>query len=279
MHIDKQSKRIQLKWRMIWRVNIVLAVVMLSIPFAPSMAVRAQQSEITSPAVGSAVAGDVPVIGTAVIDPFQKYEIHYKLEPSGDDAYIYFDGGTTPVVNGQLAIWRASGLAPGVYSLRLRVVKLDGNYAEYFAQNVSVNQGPAPTPTSDQPTPTPIPTATFTPAAQPTPAVGQVEQPGAVDDAAADDAQNSVSLLPTATPAAVAVADTSGEPGTVNDTGETAAVAEVDNLSRQLGTALSLSRLRSFFVDGMRISAIIFLVIGAIFGGRWLFSWARRKYM
>ncbi len=77
------------------------------------------QSGITSPSAGTSVSGDVVIVGTAVIDPFQKYELHYKLEPSGDDAYIYFFGGTTPVINGQLGTWQAAGLPAGVYSLRL----------------------------------------------------------------------------------------------------------------------------------------------------------------
>ena len=116
------------------------------------------------PAPETAVSGDVPIFGTAVIDPFQKYELHYKLEPSGDDAFIYFFGATNPVIDGQLGVWQASSLPPGTYSLRLRVVKNDGNYAEYYAPNLSVNMGPAeptPEPTSSEPTPTPIPTATF----------------------------------------------------------------------------------------------------------------------
>ena len=113
------------------QVICLLAVAALLLLSGPSL--LAQTPGISSPATGSSVGGDVPVMGTAVIETFQKYELHYKQEPSGDDAYIYFDGGTTPVDNGQLAIWRASGLPPGAYSLRLRVVKADGNYAEYFS--------------------------------------------------------------------------------------------------------------------------------------------------
>ena len=81
-------------------------------------------------------------------------------------------GGTSPVVNGQLGTLNPAGFAPGIYTLRLRAVKLDGNYAEFFTPNISINQGPVETPTPDEPTeptPTPIPTATFTPAPQPTP--------------------------------------------------------------------------------------------------------------
>lgn len=229
------------------------------------------QSGITSPATGAGVSGAVPIIGTAVIDPFQKYELHYKMEPSGDDAYIYFDGGTTPVQNGQLGVWQAGGLPAGVYSLRLRVVRNDGNYAEFFAQNVSVNQSPptpAATPTSSEPTPTPIPTATFTPAPQPTPIVGAVNQP-ALDE-------------PTATPtvAEVAVVD-SGQPTTSTGTAlgdgtsltVSTDVAEAGSVTRELGEALSLNRLRGQFLNGMRLSAALFLGVFALYGSKRLFGW------
>jgi hypothetical protein len=185
-------------------------------------------------------------MGTAVIDPFQKYELHFKLDPSGDDAYVYFAGATTPVQNGQLGVWQTGGLPPGTYSLRLRVVKMDGNYAEYYTTSISVNQGPggaatqepSPSPTSSEPTPTPIPTATFTPAPQPTVAVGEVDQP-ALDNP------------PTATPEAVAVPYTDMT-NTQSLTNTLAAVTNNDNSSTSGGSvtreqreALALNRLRS----------------------------------
>ena len=99
---------------------IVLAFIAAVAPaFAPA-AVHAQDtSGISSPGPGAAINGDVPIIGTATIDPFQKYELHYKQEPSGDDAFIYFAGGTSPVINGQLGVWQAGGLPAGTYTLRL----------------------------------------------------------------------------------------------------------------------------------------------------------------
>ena len=237
------------------------------------------QSGITSPATGASVSGDVVIMGTAVIDPFQKYELHYKLEPSGDDAYIYFFGATTPVMNGQLGVWQTGGMPAGTYSLRLRVVKNDGNYAEFFTQNVSVNQGaaadesPTPTATSSEPTPTPIPTATFTPAPQPTVAVGQIAQPG-LDNAA----------TPTPTGEAVAVvpgADvTSGQPVTAS----LAAVTNVNSdasggsVTRELGEALSINRLRGQFFNGMRISAALFLGVIALYAGKRLFDWVWTQF-
>ncbi len=233
------------------------------------------QTGIIAPTSGAAVSGDVVIMGTAVIDPFQKYELHYKLEPSGDDAYIYFAGATTPVQNGQLGVWQASGLPPGTYSLRLRVVKIDGNYAEYYAHNISVNQTaqePTATPTSSEPTPTPIPTATFPPAPQQTVAVGEVAQPA-------------LEVPPTPTPT---VAEVAAVPITaVNESAGTttlAAVTAVDDASstgsvtRELGEALSLNRLRGQFFNGMRISAALFFGVIALYAGKRLFSWVWTQF-
>jgi len=255
--------------------------------------VAQDQSGITSPAAGATVSGDVPIMGTAVIEPFQKYELAYKLEPSGNDAYIYFGGGTSPVVNGQLNIWSTSGLAPGTYSLRLRVVKTDGNYDEKFATNLIVNQQaatPTATATSSEPTATPIPTTTFTPAPPPIANVGQVAQPAVEGE------------QPLSTPTvAVAVAagtdggqsgDTTG--GVAVDGGAAAPVAvagsnvavdttntsdeATDSLGRDLGEALSLDRLRTRFVGGVRLSAALALAAFAIFAGKRIFSWAWTRY-
>ena len=251
-------------------------------------AARAQaQSGITSPAPGSAISGDVTIQGTAVIEPFQKYELHYKLEPSGDDAYIYFDGRTSPVVNGQLGVWRASGLPPGTYSLRLRVVKADGNYAEYFSPNLSVNQGAAPQPApAESPTVTPTVTPTFTPAPSPTPNIGAVQQPqldapSTPAAVAADAAAVPVPTGPLTDAAASAQAGVIVNPdGTVS--GGTAATTATEtglgSATRNLGEALSLDRLRTAFFRGMRYAAAIFLVVGVLMAGRWAFSWARRRF-
>jgi len=274
--------------RYIHSLLFVLLLGMLLMPWslAVSPQVQAQaQPGISSPASDSTVSGDVVILGTATIDPFQKYELHYKLEPSSDDAFIYFDGGTTPIINGQLGVLQAGGLAPGVYSLRLRVVKNDGNYAEYYARNVSINQGAVPTPTPEEslePTETPIPTATFTPAPQPTPDVGVVALPQA-------------GAAPTATPEAVAAAPAevpadqqpADAPAEALPAAEVAPVVEADNvavaegesnsLTRQLGEAMALDRLRTHFFNGVRYSAALFIGVGLVFAGRRLLHWLRTR--
>ncbi len=227
----------------------------------------------------------------AVIEPFQKYELHYKLEPSGDDAYIYFYGNTVPVTDGQLGVWQAGGLAPGIYSLRLRVVKNDGNYAEYYAQNLSVNQSAVtptaePTPTPSTPTPTPVPTVTFTPAPQPTPVVGQVNQPPLGESAAPAPTQAAVEVAAAAPdPNAAAVATTA--PAVTTGLSETVTLAEVTNrdttgssgsVTRELGEALSLARLRAQFFNGVRFTAALFLGVVALYAGKRLFDWVWKQY-
>lgn len=252
------------------------------------------QSGITEPATGASVSGEVRVMGTAVIDTFQKYELYYKLEPSGDDAYIYFDGNTVPVENGQLGIWQTGGLPPGTYSLRLRVVKSDANYDEKYVQNLSVNQGaaaaadgdeeeePTPTPTSSEPTPTPIPTATFTPAPQPTTAVGQVAQPGLENPPTPLPTIEAVALVPGTgvTTDDTTIDDATGLPATTT----LAATTNVDSsaaegsLTRELGEALALNRLRGQFFNGMRISAALFLGVIALYAGKRLFDWVWTQF-
>lgn len=245
------------------------------------MAVYAQNaSGISSPAPGATINGDVPIYGTAVIDPFQKYELHYKQEPSGDDAFIYFAGGTSPVQNGQLGVWQAGALPGGTYTIRLRVVKADGNYAEFFAPNLSVNQSAAtPTPAMTL-VMTPTATPTFTPAPQPTAVVGQVAQPQLEGD----------EPTASATPIVVAAANPGGDlqPAAVGGALSTATplafqaggaqTEQGDSLTRQLGESLSFERLRTQFFNGMRISAAVFIGLIALLAGKRLFEWVWRKY-
>lgn len=269
-----------------WRLFCTLALILILSVQQPAIS-HAQSSGITSPAPGSAVSGAVPVVGTASNDSFQRYELYYKQEPNGDDAYIYFDGSTRPVSNGQLGIWQTGDLAPGIYSLRLRVVRPDGNYSEHFAPNLSVNQQPPeveePTPTPEfgetplgtdatagGPTPTPIPIDTPTPLPQPTPAVVNVQQPNLGETPIPE---------PTPTEALVALGNTSS--GTAGGTGTGGTGGTVagnttqvgSTITAELGEMLAIERLRERFMTGVRYSAGIFLILLAIFAGKRLLEW------
>ena len=224
------------------------------------------QSGITSPEQGSSVSGPVPIIGTATGSPFARYELSFKEASRGDEDYAYFGGETRQVVNGQLGVWHTDVLAPGTYTLRLRVVRPDGNYGEFFVHNISVSRNPV-TPTPDEPTPTPIPIDTPTPYPQPTVAEVQVEQPsieGAEDD-------------PTATPPPPSQSDSGGTTQGQSSSSSQSGIVQQPGILGDLGETLALDNLRDRFFTGVRWSAGLFLLLVAIFAAKRLLEWVLAK--
>ena len=154
----------------LWALGLVV-VLSLAVGQAALAAPPVQEGDmalITSPKSNDVVRGQVAVMGSAVHPQFQLFKVEYSLEPVGGDETWTIIGaiGGQPVVDGQLAMWDTSAIADGSYSLRLRVVRLDGNYSEaVISQVVVANAQPAAptdTPTSEVPatptiTPTPLP--------------------------------------------------------------------------------------------------------------------------
>ncbi len=149
-------------------IALVLGLFLLLAPVVRTT--RAQTlGQITSPRDRATVRGLVPVEGSATHPQFQKYEVHYGPEPNPSGEWVPITGSpfTVPVVQGRLGLWDTTVIPDGLYSLRLRVVRLDGNYDEYFVRGIQVvNTRPTETPTPrDTPTlaaPTETPTATPT---------------------------------------------------------------------------------------------------------------------
>lgn len=148
---------------------VCLAVLLLLSPFVRA-ALAQPQGLITSPRDRASVRGLVPIEGSATHPQFQKYEVHYGLEPNPNDQWTPITGSPflVPVVQGRLALWDTTVIPDGIYSLRLRLVRLDGNYDEYFVRGIQVvNTRPTETPTPAEtatpapPTPTPSPTPTI----------------------------------------------------------------------------------------------------------------------
>lgn len=146
----------------------LLAWILLLIPVVQESMAQAQ-GQITSPRDRAAVRGLVPVEGIANHPQFQKYEVHFGPEPNPGDQWAPVGASPfgVPVVQGRLALWDTTVIPDGVYSLRLRVVRLDGNYDEYFVRGIQVSNTrptdtptPAASPTSALPTLTPSPTPT-----------------------------------------------------------------------------------------------------------------------
>lgn len=100
---------------------------------------------IIEPEEGDTVAGIVVIRGNANDPDFLRYELafRYQFAPSSD--WIVFAQGDRPVMDDTLAIWdttvggEISPVFPdGQYQLRLRVVRNDYNYDEFFRSNISV---------------------------------------------------------------------------------------------------------------------------------------------
>jgi len=134
---------------------------------------------ITSPANAAIVRGQVPIMGSATHPAFQFYKVEFAREPvvGGDEVWSIIGAIVEqPVINGQLTVWDTRQVPDGSYSLRLRVVRIDGNYDEAFVRQVVVANAQPERPT-ETPTPafTPTPTVTPTPL-PPTPTI-VIEQP------------------------------------------------------------------------------------------------------
>ena len=147
---------------------LLMALSVMSLEAAPPQ----QGAVITSPQDRDVVRGLLVIKGTATSSSFWKYEIHYAPEPNPTDQWMLVgDVHEAQVTDGRLQTWDTSLVSDGTYSLRLRVVRVDGNYDEYYVRQISVvNAQPTETPTA---TPTPLATRTPLP---PTPTV-IIEQP------------------------------------------------------------------------------------------------------
>lgn len=173
-------------------VGVSLVVV---IEAAPGRSPQEQGPEavITSPRDRAVVRDKVSIKGTATHPEFWKYEVAYGPEPNPGDQWILIGAvHETQVVDNVLETWDTTLLPDGNYSLRLRVVRRDGNYDEYFVREIAVaNTLPTDTPTPEvTPTPTntptplpPTPTIIITlpvlpsPTPQPLPTIAPVIQP------------------------------------------------------------------------------------------------------
>lgn len=138
---------------------------------------QAQLAFITFPANNEVVRGVISITGSATHPAFDRFQVAYAQEPvSGNNAWVIIGvERREQVVNGELTVWDTRTVPDGSYSLRLRVVRTDGNYGEIEARQVVVaNSQPTETATSLAPavapptiTPTPLPPTPTVVIAQP----------------------------------------------------------------------------------------------------------------
>jgi len=218
-----------------------------------AVAVHAQ-SGITYPPETEVLRGSVQIKGTAVHPDFWKYEI--AAAPKGTENWFNITTNETPVQNGVLAVWDTRSVPDGAYTIRLRVVRRDGNYNEYFVQNVTVaNTAPVATPTPET---TPTPTATPTPkppTATPVQLTPEIPTP---------------TPAPTATPGAGAVVpgeEDGGEGGDKEDGGTTSQIVSL------------LEQMKEAFKKGALYVILAFLAVGIFFGVKNLLTWIYVRFI
>jgi len=178
-----------------WKIGIVAVVglLLLAIPAALTLG-AGPENGITSPSQGDSVRGEVSIEGTASDPSFAKYELQYNPVAGNEALWTSIAGSpfTTAVVEGELAVWDTTTVPDGTYGLRLRVVRVDGNYEDYVVTGIKVvNAEPEPTeepvvepPTEPEAEPTAEPEAEPTAEPEPEPTAEPEPEPVTAPEAA-----------------------------------------------------------------------------------------------
>jgi hypothetical protein len=171
--MKKKQELIAQKYRLVLlslTVVITIWVTQLAIAIAAPRLQGEDAAEINNPTNSAVVSEVVPITGSADYPTFQFYIVEFHPEPvTGDQWQIVGQIHETPVINGQLETWDTRPIPDGSYTLRLRVVRLDGNYSEAFVQQVVVsNSQPPPTPTAPLPEEGAVPDVPLVPTVTPT---------------------------------------------------------------------------------------------------------------
>lgn len=226
----------------------------LGILFDP---VQAQaQNGFTAPVEGDVLTGIVIVQGTATDGSFLRYELAFRHETGSNSDWIVFAQGDQPVINGTLAVWDTTVgsstnrvFPDGRYQLRLRVVRQDFNYDEYFVSNLTI--------ANDSSTPTPTPTLTTTvEAAGATPAGAETALPQLTQQA--PDVLPSLTPFPTPSPQATPV----NEPLGPGSDGGAETTEERQGVFEQI-SGIDTSQFGSAFWQGVKFVAVIFGLLAA----------------
>jgi 1A family penicillin-binding protein len=136
-----------------------------------------KRAEFAGPPSGTPIRGTVQIVGTALMDDLQHYDLEYGEGPNPARWSGITMDRQQGVDNALLGVWDTAGLKPGPYTLRLSLFDSLGNKQEGRTQlTVAAAQTPTPQPTGGtaQPTPagTPQPTPAGTPGPGGTPARG-----------------------------------------------------------------------------------------------------------
>lgn len=219
--------------------------------------VQAQaQNGFVQPAEGDVLSGIVIVQGTATDGSFLRYELAFRHETGANSDWIVFAQGDQPVIDGTLAVWDTTVgsstnrvFPDGRYQLRLRVVRQDFNYDEYFVTNLTI--------ANDSGTPTPTPTLTTTVESEAaTPAGAETALPQLTQPA--PDVLPSLTPFPTPSPQATPV----NEPLGPGSDGGSSTTEERQGVFEQI-SGIDTGQFGSAFLEGVKFVAAIFGLLAA----------------
>ena len=266
-YLKRKQAKTPLKAPLYWLLLTFVCCLLLP----PETAVLAQAgSGITQPASGDTVSGVVEVVGTAVHPDYLRYELAFLRPDVPAAEWIVFAEGAQPVTNSVLAIWdttvgQAIGspvFPDGRYQLRLRVVKNDFNYDEFFVADLIIqNEGPTPTPTPDETAVAGTATAAAIPVQSTDSTDGSFQQPTPLP---------SLTPFPTPTPPPTVV-------GATPAAAQSGSEADEGGLLGQLEAAQT-DQVGDAFWLGIRLTAGLFIAAGGYLLLRWLIRRLWRFY-
>ena len=146
-----------------WR-WVVLLIVWCGVGLGayPVRAQDASAAGITTPLPGATIAGQVAILGAAAPAQFERYELAFSYAPDPTNTWFSIQEPVlTPMPGGLLGRWDTTGIADGLYVLRLRVYTSEREYIETVVRGLVV-QNTAPLPAASPP-PVPITTAQASP--------------------------------------------------------------------------------------------------------------------
>lgn len=94
--------------------------------------------QLSSPAPGTTLSGQVVVSGSATHEQFNYYKLEYAPGANAEGGFVYLSGGDSAVTGGTIGSFDSKALANGTWTLRLVVVDLTGNFPDPCRLTVTI---------------------------------------------------------------------------------------------------------------------------------------------
>ena len=130
-------------------VSILVLLALLFSSLAPAIGVVSAQpaaNGITSPTAGAILRGYVSVQGVATHPDFRKWQLDLLRNRDANQVTFLALGETAAPQPTELFVFDTTPYPDGQHTLRLRVVRGDTNYDEYFTDILIANQIPVDAP-------------------------------------------------------------------------------------------------------------------------------------